>query len=594
MGVHLSGSEHMACDKPNFLVIMTDQYRYPPVYEGREIREWRAENFKALGILKSRGLEFLSHYAGSTACCPSRATLYTGQYPSLHGVSQTDGAAKGAYDPDMFWLSPNTVPTLGDYFRAGGYRTYWQGKWHSSAANIPVPGTHSAFLTYDPANGEPIAANERLYGEANVLGAYGFDGWIGPEPFGANPRDSGASAAFGLSGRDVVYSRETSELIAELDRGRAASGGRWKPWLVMCSFVNPHDIALYGDITRLLPRFRFAPDPSVPYIPPAPTAAEALQAKPAAQSGYRAVYPLAFQPLADTLFYRRLYYSLLLEADRRICAVLDALMNSSFYDSTIVIFTSDHGELLGAHGGLFQKWYQAYEETIHVPLIIHNPLLFAKGGTTSMLTSHVDILPTMLGLAGLDAGGIREQLRESHTEACPFAGRDLSPVIRSGCGIEGSGGPVYFMTDDNITSGLNQFSVTGLPYCSVMQPNSVETVIATLPSGAAGRMQTWKYSRYFDNPRFWSALGRREQFTCAGRAAAPYGSGFYGAQEAARPAPDQYEMYNLSEDPLETDNLACPGHAGESLPQIRAALDGLLWEQRGKKRIYPGSGAQIC
>ena len=64
------------------------------------------------------GLELHRHYAGSTACVPSRATLFTGQYPSLHGVSQTDGTAKQNTDPAMGWLDPDSVPTLGDWFRA--------------------------------------------------------------------------------------------------------------------------------------------------------------------------------------------------------------------------------------------------------------------------------------------------------------------------------------------------------------------------------------------------------------------------------------------------------------------------------------------
>jgi arylsulfatase A-like enzyme len=63
----------------------------------------------------------------SSACAPSRASFFTGQYPSLHGVSQTDGVAKNAIEPDVFWLDPDTLPTMGDYFRAGGYDTYYKG-----------------------------------------------------------------------------------------------------------------------------------------------------------------------------------------------------------------------------------------------------------------------------------------------------------------------------------------------------------------------------------------------------------------------------------------------------------------------------------
>ena len=267
----------MGDQRPNFLFLMVDQQRYPAVYENEDLKVWRRNYLKGEEFLKSKGVEFRNHYAGSSACCPSRATLYTGQYPSLHGVSQTDGAAKGAYDPDMFWLNPATVPTFGHYFRAAGYRTYWQGKWHVSAASITIPGTHDKFLTYDQGNGKPVPQNEQLYVNADVLGDFGFSAWVGPEPHGADPRNSGSSSPLEVSGRDVIYAKETVELIEKLDWEYASSDGNPKePWFIMCSFVNPHDIAIFGAITRALPLYNFKTDPSVPLIPQSPTAAESL------------------------------------------------------------------------------------------------------------------------------------------------------------------------------------------------------------------------------------------------------------------------------------------------------------------------------
>ena len=75
----------------------------------------------------------------SAACAPSRTSFLTGHYPSLHGVTQTDGLAKTAESADMFWLAPDTVPTLGDWFRAGGYRTFDKGKWHVSHPHLDDP-----------------------------------------------------------------------------------------------------------------------------------------------------------------------------------------------------------------------------------------------------------------------------------------------------------------------------------------------------------------------------------------------------------------------------------------------------------------------
>ena len=97
--------------RPNFLVILVDEERFPTVYENEELKEWRKNHLKTHELLRKNGMTFLNHYIGSTACSPSRTTLYTGQYPSLHGVTQTTGAAKGAFDPDVYWLDPNTVPT---------------------------------------------------------------------------------------------------------------------------------------------------------------------------------------------------------------------------------------------------------------------------------------------------------------------------------------------------------------------------------------------------------------------------------------------------------------------------------------------------
>ena len=135
--------------RPNILVIMTDEERYPPPYEGEGIKRFRQEEMPARESLRQRGVEFHRHYAGSTACTPSRATLFTGQYPSLHGVTSTDGLAKLASDPAMRWLDADEVPTLGDWFRAGGYRTHYRGKWHVSHADLTVAGTHESLKASD-------------------------------------------------------------------------------------------------------------------------------------------------------------------------------------------------------------------------------------------------------------------------------------------------------------------------------------------------------------------------------------------------------------------------------------------------------------
>nr|WP_238333118.1 sulfatase-like hydrolase/transferase [Brevibacillus laterosporus] len=144
--------------------------------------------------------------------------------------------------------------------------------------------------------------------------------------------------------------------------------------------------------------------------------------------------------------------------------VFEALTRSSFYDKTIVIFTSDHGELLGAHGNLHQKWYCAYEEMLHVPFIIHNQKLFPQRKHYNTLTSHVDLLPTMLGLANADVRDIQSRLRKKFSEVHSLAGHDLSPFILGQNNSNPVEEPIYFMMDDDVTRGQHQINPLGRTY----------------------------------------------------------------------------------------------------------------------------------
>lgn len=579
-------SEIRHAKKPNFLFIIVDEQRYPPVYETPEIREWREHNLIAQKLLRAHGMEFHNHYIGSSACCPSRATLFTGQYPSLHGVSQTEGAAKSAFDSDMFWLNPNTVPTMGNYFREAGYQTYYKGKWHVSDENIVIPGTHNSVLSYNPITGMPDPELKQLYLQADRLNSYGFHGWIGPDPVGTNPRNSASSAAIGLSGRDIVYGADTVALIEALKHEHERNQHA-KPWLVVASFVNPHDIVLYGDLTTQIPAFRFEAA-SIPNIPPPPTMNENLFSKPSCQASYRDIYPRAFQPITNRPFYRQLYCQLQRNADQQILHVLNAMRESSFYDNTIIIFTSDHGDLLGAHGDLHQKWYCAYEEVTHVPLIIHNPNLFPNHVDTHILTSHLDLIPTMLGLANMDTPALQHQLQGSFSEVRPFVGRDLAPIVLGSQSSAVADTPIYFMTDDDITKGQHQMNVLGQPYPSVVQPSHIETVIAALPN--EGRQELWKLSRYFDNPQFWTEPGVQDvNFQPVASGSSVKQSQYWASQTRTKPYPDQYELYNVTADPLEIHNLANSTLATPYTRSVQQRMLQLLDEQRAQKRLTPAS-----
>ena len=328
-----------------------------------------------------------------------------------------------------------------------------------------------------------------------------------------------------------------------------------------------------------------------------------LSTKPRAQASYQQSYGQWFQPILDdpvTLDqYYRYYYQLLKNVDDDMMIVLQALLASRFAKDKIVIFTSDHGDLLGSHYDMHQKWYTAYDEAIRVPLIIYNQKLFPKPRSVDSLTSHVDLLPTLLGLAGLDPDPLRLQLARDHSDALPLVGRNLAPLVLGN--VASVNEPLYFMTDDDPSRGLNQDNWTGIAYNSVLQPSHLETVIAKLDG------KVWKYTHYFDNPQFWSAPGdlpdqpelnppvndivylRTEEtpnpppYPGPDKGPQPIG---YSVTLKSTPPHEEFEMYNVSDDPMELSNLAFDGvHTAQQV-----LLAQLLEQQRCAKRLVPQSG----
>ena len=508
---------------------MTDEERYPPPYEADALAEFRRTQLPARERLRAQSRELHRHYAGATACTPSRTTLFTGQYPSLHGVADTDGLAKQANDPAMHFLDPDTVPTMGDWFRAAGYRTHYRGKWHISHPDLVIPGTHESLKVND-ADGvlDPVAVD--AYRRADRLDAYGFSGWIGREPHGADKADTGFV-------RDGVFAQEIVDLFDEI-----AASDDDTPWLAVASFVNPHDIAFTGAAWQLL---GFPPiADSIPAIPEAPSQSDSFAGRPDCQRQFKEVWPKVLYPQATDGEYRRLYHFLHVLVDAAIMRILDELHAHGLADDTIIVFTSDHGDLVGAHGGLLQKWHNAFDEAIRVPLLVSGPGIDTDAEGVQIATSHLDLLPTLLGLAGVDIDAASTEVARHHVETQPFVGRDLSGLL-TGCESETVvDAPVYFMTEDQITMGLRQKNLfTGDPFDAVGEPGKVEAVITRLAAGGDDEPELWKCNHYYDRLDDTSEIE------------------------------SQWELHNLTTDPEERTNLAAETDAATVFARLRAELE---------------------
>ncbi len=446
---------------PNILVIMTDEERYPPPYEGESMARFRREQLGARQSLRDGGLEFHRHYAGSTACLPSRTTLFTGQYPSLHGGTNTDGMAKKANDPAMAWLDPNSVPTLGDWFRAGGYETHYRGKWHISHADLLIPGTHEGLMASDDA-GRPIPEAVAAYKGADRLDPYGFSGWIGREPHGAAKADCGVV-------RDGVFAEQVVELFGEL-----AAARRDGPWLAVASFVNPHDIAFNGWAWETLLGYPPVDDDTLPAIPEAPSQADSFAGRPACQEAFVKAWPaMLYEQPAD----EGLPAALLLPAQagrpghRPHPRVAGAVGHGRRHRGRVHLRPRRPGRCpRRPDAEVVQRLRRGHPRAARW---CAGPASRRRPKACSTPTSHVDLLPTLLGLAGIDVERAAAIVAVEHDETQPLPGRDLSPVLRGAVAADSLAEPLYFMTEDDVGRGLTCTSiVSGQAYEPVPYPST--------------------------------------------------------------------------------------------------------------------------
>lgn len=370
--------------RPNILVFMTDQEQADVVSPDHPCITPRAEQFA------SEGITFASTYAPTAHCCPSRATFFTGLYPSRHGIHNNVNTSTAIN------LGLNEgVETFSERLRESGYRMPFSGKWHVSAHEsagdrgwdelapstpVKVAGRSAP---RDVDRWEGLAYEEEL--PPRIPGRVQRPGWGDFEVY-CTLEDSGDKAYEGLSDYRVV-SRAVDWLRNEAVREDT-------PWMMWVGPIGPHDPF---NVPR---RYRDMYDAAGIKLPE--SYGDSLRDKPAVYQRQRRQLwdQLTPDEVRDSIAHYWAYCTL---EDALFGEVLDALEATGQADNTLVLFMSDHGDYCGAHG-LYLKGIPAFREAYHVPCIarwpngIRNP-----GRSVDRLVSMADFAPTFLDLAGVSS-----------------------------------------------------------------------------------------------------------------------------------------------------------------------------------------------
>ena len=346
--------------RPNVLILMCDQLAGPLFADG-PADFLHAPNLKALA---GRSTRFANAYTGSPLCAPGRASFMSGRLPRSTRVY--DNAAEFSSD----------VPTYAHHLRRAGYQTTLCGKMH--------------FVGPDQLHG----FEERL-----TTDVYPADfGWT-PDYRRPGERinwwyhNMGSVTGAGVA--EITNQLEYDDEVAYEATRRIYEHGRRldpRPWMLTVSFTHPHDpyVArrkywdLYEDCERLLPE-----------VPAMDYGAHDRHSQRIFDANDWRNYEIGEEDIRRS---RRAYFANISYLDEKIGEILGALQAVGMEEDTIVLFLSDHGDMLGERGLWFKMNF--FENSARVPLMIAAPGMPA--GRIDTPVSTIDVTPTLAALVGID------------------------------------------------------------------------------------------------------------------------------------------------------------------------------------------------
>lgn len=364
-------------NKPNILIFMTDHQRREtmPGYG------WC--HTPALQAFAQDAMQFDNAACPAPHCCPSRASFFTGLYPSEHGVwnnvevgnALSRGLARG-------------VKLWSEDLSENGYRLYYAGKWHVSSEEGPQDRGFEVLFDNKSYTGIPRADEARVP-LADEWAIYEKRALSNP----AAPRESGEIQRVGypryfLYGTDEspYNDREITDISVRHIQSKLS--GSQEPWCLYIGPTGPHDPY------RVPQRFLDLYDPDAIRLPD--NYRDAMRDKPALYRRTRERY----DQLTDAEHREALrhYLAFCSYEDALFGEVCDALKKTGQYDDTLILYLSDHGDYAGAHG-LWAKGLPCFGEAYAIPLMIHMP--GGRAGRCDAPVCLTDIAPTLLELCGI-------------------------------------------------------------------------------------------------------------------------------------------------------------------------------------------------
>lgn len=364
----VAGAEPDSPRRPNLVFLLADQLRYQSVGYAGDTRAMTPN----LDRLAGQGVSFRQFVVSTPVCSAYRASLLTGKYASSTGMAVNE-----------LRINPNQ-DCLAHVLTSHGYQTGYIGKWHLWANEA---GRHrevrNAFVPAGP---------YRL----------GFDGFWAAYNFNHDNyhawyfHDTPEPHLIDGYGPDHFTDLAINFIRQQADQDH--------PFALVVSYSPPHDAWTKGNVPReWYEKFR-----GVTFGPPdtwqdTPDPRMDRNTDPARWTDYWR---------ANLEDFQRVYYAMTANLDWNVGRILRALGKAGLEGDTIVVFTSDHGEMFGAHGRVFKMTF--YEEAVRVPMLIRWPKAVMPGLVSDACMTTPDIMPTLLGLMRLPVPPQAEGMDLSH------------------------------------------------------------------------------------------------------------------------------------------------------------------------------------